>query len=436
MPGKFHIFWEQMSQDYRQSIANHLLESIKKIVNLWEQRVRDSLPAANRQDRLALIDSLPAFLSDVAKAFASSNSQPNFTIAKEHGKDRANTPDYTLSQFLSEYRILRQVLFEILELDIGTLKPAARDSILDLFDKGIAVAGSEFVRNHTKGIQENLNIAHRNIAQTEIDLARSKAAFNHTQGELSQFQNHLSASQTAIDELEAGMKLRELFVATLTHDLRAPLTAIKMNAQLLPRKAEDRNAVVTLSEKIISTVNRADDLIGSLLDANRIQAGEKLNIDVSRCDLSLQLTRLVADWLVSYEGRIILRLPDEPVVGEWNCSKLGRAVENLVTNAFKYGDTKASVIVTLKESKEQVTITVHNEGKPIPIQDQPKIFDQYRRTKSAETGGMKGWGLGLTLVRGIVEAHRGTVALESTKDKGTTFILNIPRTVGSIALSN
>jgi signal transduction histidine kinase len=85
------------------------------------------------------------------------------------------------------------------------------------------------------------------------------------------------------------------------------------------------------------------------------------------------------------------------------------------------------VTVTLSQQGEQVELAVHNLGRPIPEEEQAILFQHFTRTKSAETSGKKGWGIGLTLVKGVAEAHGGSVQVESTPAHGTTFRVRLPR---------
>jgi signal transduction histidine kinase len=104
-------------------------------------------------------------------------------------------------------------------------------------------------------------------------------------------------------------------------------------------------------------------------------------------------------------------------------------LENLCENAIKYGAAGRPVAVGLKQCEDRVTIAVHNEGMPIPAADQAKLFQAFKRIEGEERaqGGKTGWGLGLTLVKGIAEAHGGTVTVQSEPGTGTVFSVILPR---------
>lgn len=112
--------------------------------------------------------------------------------------------------------------------------------------------------------------------------------------------------------------------------------------------------------------------------------------------------------------------------GIWSEDELYRALWNLVTNAVKYGAPDQPITIGVRRIDDRARLTVHNVGAPIPPADQAHIFDPYARGPSADAGRGAGWGLGLTLVRGVAEAHGGTVSVASERDAGTTFTIDVP----------
>ncbi|MBD1871851.1 sensor histidine kinase, partial [Cyanobacteria bacterium FACHB-471] len=104
-----------------------------------------------------------------------------------------------------------------------------------------------------------------------------------------------------------------------------------------------------------------------------------------------------------------------------------RVIENLAINAVKYGAPNTPITLTLEQTETHVNLTIHNQGNPIPPDAQSILFQQFRRATSAQ--GQKGWGLGLFLAKSIVEAHEGTITVESTESKGTSFIIKFPRSL-------
>ena len=97
-----------------------------------------------------------------------------------------------------------------------------------------------------------------------------------------------------------------------------------------------------------------------------------------------------------------------------------------MANAAKYSAPGTIVSIKLEKLDGLAKLAIHNEGNPIPVEEQKLLFQPFLRAKAAQDSGKKGWGLGLTLVKGIAEAHGGTVTVESSAEKGTTFTLSIP----------
>ena len=230
-----------------------------------------------------------------------------------------------------------------------------------------------------------------------------------------------------IQELRLEREIRERFAATLTHDLRTPLSVMKMSAQLIGSRADDTLTVRKFAERIANTVDRTDHLIRDLLDSSRLRAGEELSIEVEECKLT-RLIQEVVDELATVHGeRFTLTNPDDEIVGRWSAIAIRRILENMCSNAVKYGDRERRIAVVLSQTESRASLSVHNWGAVIPHEDRDILFDQYRRAKSAQAGREKGWGLGLGLVKGLAEAHGGTVALESTLELGTTFTVVLPK---------
>ncbi|MDZ4676368.1 MAG: PAS domain-containing protein [Oligoflexia bacterium] len=235
----------------------------------------------------------------------------------------------------------------------------------------------------------------------------------------------LDMSRIDLENLKMEREIREKFVATLSHDLRNPLAAAKLGAQILIRNQPATDSLVQSVSKIVSSLERADMMIQDLLDANRIRSGHKLPIQIESCNLTEVTTATVEELNLMYENRIILRAKKE-IRGHWHCQGLRKVIENLANNAVKYGFPKTPVSISLSQINEMVQIAVHNEGKPLTPEEQINIFDSGHRTKSAEKSGEAGWGLGLTLVRGLAEAHGGIVKVESTPSRGVTFVVELP----------
>ncbi len=359
------------------TVSNLLKEKREEILSLWTERALSEVPSASTAATLVLRNSLPTYLDHLAEALAT-NRRLDLTsvllhdrratqIGKIHGADRASTPSYVLTEVIKEYSLLRQVIFEVLEE------------------------------------QRPLISRHRDIIYDSIEQAVNDAAVKFS---------------------EVHADIQQKFVNTLTHDLKMPLTSAKMSAQMILKRSDRPDDCIRSSARIIGNLNRLDSMIHDLLDASRLRAGEPLLLQFVHCDL----TTIIKDVAVEMSD-----IQDVPIVvevsgtceGRWGSDGLRRALENLIGNAIKYGEPGAPVKVILESTESGVRIEVHNQGIPIPAAEIPLLFQQYRRSKSAEQSSKTGWGIGLSLVKGVVDAHHGSVRVESGEGRGTSFILEL-----------
>jgi PAS domain S-box-containing protein len=230
-----------------------------------------------------------------------------------------------------------------------------------------------------------------------------------------------------ITELEQERELRERFVATLSHDLRTPLTAAQISVQMVERNPDTNPSNRKLAHRISDSLERLDNMIRDLLDANRIRAGEKLPIETEHLKIKQMAASTLEELSTVHGDRFRLEANTE-IEGYWSKSGIRRIVENLCNNAIKYGSEHKTVQVevTLIQEKGCVQLSVRNEGPVIPKEDQSRLFEPFKRSTSALTGGQRGWGLGLTLVKGIAEAHGGEVSVVSSEGTGTIFSVILP----------
>jgi len=228
-----------------------------------------------------------------------------------------------------------------------------------------------------------------------------------------------------ITEMKRLQVDREQFVATLSHDLRNPLAAAKLNLDLILRFPNRIEGKEKLLNKAIANILRADRMIQDLLDGTRLRAGHEYDLSYEDLDFVEILRSLVDELSVRHGDRFKFEV-DGDFRGSWATEGLRRAIENLAGNAIKYGSSGSPVTIALSRNVDVVTLSVHNEGDPIPLEDQMGLFEPFKRTKEAERKSKKGWGLGLTIVRGVAEALGGRAEIRSGQKIGTTFSLVFP----------
>jgi signal transduction histidine kinase len=226
-----------------------------------------------------------------------------------------------------------------------------------------------------------------------------------------------------IEDLQIESQLREQFVAILAHDLRGPLSVAKVLSQLLLRYPERLDQRRELAIRIEHNLDRIERMIRDLLDVSRVRAGKRLPLRLDWCDLGAVAEEVVEELSAAHGARFGLVAP-ETVRGIWSSEELRRALWNMGVNAIKYGARDTPITVQVERTRRGARVSVHNLGKPIPAEDQARLFDLYSTLRTrARPGG--GWGLGLALVRACAEAHGGKAEVQSG-EAGTTFSIDLP----------
>lgn len=231
--------------------------------------------------------------------------------------------------------------------------------------------------------------------------------------------------QSQMESLKAERELRARFVSLLAHDLRGPVTGAMISADMLMRMPERLDERRDLGARIKRNLNRVEQMVRDLLDASLVQAGQPLPLRLGPCELT-SIARDVVDELKTIHGDRLRLDAAEEAHGVWSAEELRRAIWNLATNAIKYGAPLSPVTLTVRCVDGGVRVSVHNEGKPLSADEQRRIFEPFARVQGPDASTQMGWGLGLTLVRGCVEAHGGRVQVESTVEAGTTFSMHLP----------
>lgn len=388
MYGAFHSGLMSEEQDLTRNTSAELTRLKEKVLRVWEGRVRKNLENADQQGTLVLRNALPLFLDTLSSSLSAGEMHDGLIhasakeVGREHGQQRATLTEYDLRSMLLEYSHLREVIIELLE-EVCRLSRSEYALIHHEVDRAVAEAGAEFSRIQSINLQKY------------------------------------------VENLEMQRELRENFVSTMTHDLRNPLSAAQTAAQLILRHPDQVTTVQTFAARIVDTVKRADLMIRDLLDANRIQAGQHLPLKVEEVDLR-QLTQKTLDELSTIHGSRFLLEASAPILGFWCAEGLRRSIENLASNAVKYGYPDEPISVSLQQGPETTLIRVHNYGQTLSHEDRALLFKKFGRTQAAQTSGKRGWGLGLTIVKGVAETHHGSVWVDSDIKAGTTFTIELP----------
>jgi signal transduction histidine kinase len=238
----------------------------------------------------------------------------------------------------------------------------------------------------------------------------------------------ITEQKRAQEELSRTLAFREQLMGILGHDLRNPLSAVRVLASLLSRR-EDLPASVRQS---ISDIERAGqrmlEMIGTLLDFTESRFTERLPIAPEPTDIHETCRSVVEELLAAERDRAIeLELRGDGR-GVWDPARMAQVVSNLVANALKHGSVNAPVRVSVGGDDDEVVLKVANQGPAIPPELVAVLFEPFCRGPGPRDGSRaRGLGLGLYIARQIVNAHGGDIGVESTAAQGTTFTVTLPR---------
>ena len=244
----------------------------------------------------------------------------------------------------------------------------------------------------------------------------------------------LRREQSARLEAERANRLKDEFLATLSHELRTPLNAIMGWAHVLTQTSHDRDTVQRAANVIRQNATSQAQLIDDILDVSRIVGG-RLVIESG----SVPVRRVIEDAIDSLMPAASAKAiqvhrdlqDDLSVLGDRD--RLQQVVWNLVSNAFKFTPKGGSVTVRLNEVDGDVQVEVVDTGIGISPDFLPFVFDRFRQADSSMSRRHSGLGLGMAIVRHLVELHGGTVTVESAgENKGATFRLRLPRQTGPV----
>ena len=237
-------------------------------------------------------------------------------------------------------------------------------------------------------------------------------------------QNHLEKTKAALVDANESGRLREQFIAVLGHDLRTPLSAIRMSADLLETKTEDKRSLNLISA-IRNSSTRMGHLIENVLDFARGRLGSGIPIKRQLVDDLGRVLRLTVDEVQASHPRVSLEHALALPTGIY-CDplRLSQLLSNLLGNAVTHGSKEACISVRAYTEADEIVISVTNQGAPIPAELMPLLFQPFTRSEAGQRG--EGLGLGLYIASQITAAHNGALSVTSTLESGTCFVARFP----------
>lgn len=231
-------------------------------------------------------------------------------------------------------------------------------------------------------------------------------------------------------QAQEAIRARDEMTSLLSHDLKNPLTAIRGHAEVLRHRAEasdapDVRSMINGLVRIEASARRMSLLLGQLVDAARLRAGEPLVLDLGPVDLVKLARQAVAVYEGTSEAHHFRLEAEEPSLeGTWDELRLEQVVSNLVANAMKYSPAGGEISLRVGRREDRALLQVRDHGIGIPAADLPHVFERYRR--GGNVAQLEGSGLGLANARQIVEQHGGRIEVTSHEGRGTEVTLFLP----------
>ena len=240
-------------------------------------------------------------------------------------------------------------------------------------------------------------------------------------------------------ELQQELRTREDFLSSASHDLKNPLTSIRGSAQLLRRHVErsddlDRARLTRGLSQIETVTAQMAAQIDEMLEVTRFRMGRPLDLQLCPTDLVALARRVAGQHQQATEQHEVRVEADEASLsGRWDAPRLERVVGNLLNNAIKYSPEGGTIVVTVvhehDDAGEWAVLAVRDQGIGIPEDDLPRLFERFQRGHNV-VGRIAGTGIGLAAAKQIVEQHGGSIVVESTLGRGSTFTVRLPIAAG------
>lgn len=233
-----------------------------------------------------------------------------------------------------------------------------------------------------------------------------------------------------ITDLRRLEKIRQDFVANVSHELRTPIASIKGYAEtLLDGAIDDKENAKDFIEIIHSDSERLASLINDILDLSKIESGQlKFTMQpISLTPIIKKVVKLLTKQAKAKGVKIEHKISKTPCKVMADKERIAQVILNLLDNAIKYNKLNGKITISYKEDKKFLKLDIADTGLGIPARDLDRVFERFYRADKARSRELGSTGLGLSIVKHIIEAHGGTVSVESTPDSGSVFSFSLPK---------
>jgi signal transduction histidine kinase len=368
-------------------LAAFIRANPQPIILEWENFARSLVPAADGMSPLSLRNHIKYILEFIANDIDSSQ-----TDSEQISKSRGDKPKDAMDSVAEIHAALRQAGGFNMDQMVSEYR-ALRASVTKLWGAQVS-----------ESINQNIE-----------DLTRFNEAIDQTLTEsISYYSKKLDNS-------------RDLFLGILGHDLRNPIGAMMMSAQLAERIGTLNDRQKMLMAQIGTSGERATGILDQLLDLTRARLGSGMQIIREEMDMAFVSRELVDEMRALHPGHLFNLEISGVTEGKWDKPRVGQVLSNLLGNAVQYGFRDLPIGIAIRGEPENVVMSVHNEGVPISKEAIGCIFDSLMRGEANEKDISTNLGLGLYITKEIVSAHGGTVEVTSSEKRGTTFTARFPR---------
>ena len=371
-------------------LSDFILEYMPKIMQEWENFARSIAPPDAHMATIALRDDAESMLRAVAMDLAAPQTE---TEQSEKSKGRARpSATETAAQTHAGERLLSGFTIDQLVAEFRAL----RASVLKLW----AAASDQILLTDIRDITR-FNEA--------IDQALAESIERYTQ-----MANHS----------------HNLFLAILGHDLRNPLGATLTASRYLLAAPNLPSEHALAAKRILNSGQRMAKLVDDLIDFSRTHLGPGIPLAPREVNIEDVVLRTVEELRTLHRDRQIALSGDGKLEGYWDENRIAQVFSNLISNALQYGDKAEPVTVKLRAENGYVVADISNFGNPIPAKQLPTIFDplvRFADTDAMDHSQNNNLGIGLYIAREVVLAHSGTIAVQSSKEDGTTFCVRLPQ---------
>jgi PAS domain S-box-containing protein len=269
-----------------------------------------------------------------------------------------------------------------------------------------------------------------------ITLATAESGRRYGPAELAFGEDLASRAAIALDnarlyqDAQAAVRARDQFLSIASHELKTPLTSLMGYVELMQRRADRAGDQTERDQRAMRVVGeqaaRLNRLVGALLDLSRIETGQ-LSIDRGLVDLNSLARRLVEETQPTTDRHTIIFSGDaQPIMLLGDELRLEQVIQNLIQNAIKYSPVGGTVTVLVGHQNTNAFVSVSDQGIGIPAAALPQLFRRFYRAPNADSQHISGMGIGLYVVKEIVELHGGTVQVSSQEHQGSTFTIRLP----------